>query len=33
MGTVIEVRKEFMSAWMQNKQVRREAEEEDGREC
>lgn len=30
MGTVIDVRKELMSAWMEYEPVRREAEEEDG---
>jgi len=29
-GTERELRKEFMSVWMENKPVRRKAEEEDG---
>lgn len=33
MGTEIEVRKEFMSAWMENKPVRRKAGEEDDTGC
>lgn len=30
MGIVIDVRKEFMSVWMEYELVRREVEEEDG---
>lgn len=32
-GTEIELRKEFMNVWMENKPVRRKVEEEDGARC